>query len=805
MNIDNRTLASLEFDLILKRLKVLSMAEETPAKIDRAPFLNDISRINSEHQFVQDFLKLLQLEGDFAFSFPSIAPILYRLKPENPILLPEELHALARFMTTAKKFRAYLLEERDLFNKVQPSFFDVLYSAISYDGEQVLSTFDSGGQLLENHPDVVAMNGEKAALNNELKEKSQKLFVEYKEFMQEDRAVIRNGRLLLPVKSNFKGRVKGIIHELSASGNTLFVESVEMIDLNNKRVELDNRLRQIVQKWQKIFSKAFREVLDELNFVHRRLLRLDLYCAKARYARLYNCTRPTMGETFRIYGGVHPALGAKAIPSDFCLESHHRSVVVSGPNAGGKTVLLKTLSLAVLMNQFGMFIHASENSQLPIFERVVSAIGDNQSIEEGASTFSGYMRRVQYILTVANKTTLVLLDELGSGTDPSEGSVLGVAILEAIEQLEAMALVTTHHKDIRNYVQTTSNGINLSMLFDEKLSVPTYQIKLGRPGESRAIEIASANGLPSSLIATAKRLLHENRSESLNLMEQLSRKEGELQEMSKEITLKKESLRERVRELDLKDLQLKQKELELKKEKQREISHFIQESRKELGKLMNELTSLKKQYETQITLANAGDGNIQSLPLANPNEQVEDFFQAVKSGAKERENKIQAIQNEVITQKGYTFAVGMKVLVGNYRRPGEIIAAAKKNKWVVLMESVKITIDESELVPDTLAGEKQKDDASVHIEVVRDITIEKPVLNLDLRGLTLDEAKERLYRQIELALSHHMSQFNVIHGLGTGVLQQGIRKELSKISSVREFHFARPEQGGFGKTEVVLG
>lgn len=800
MDIDSRTQRSLEFELIQNSLKSLCLAQETPDLLASQPFYTDEKKLTRIHQQVDELLRLYLAEGDPHYRFPEIFPILERLRPENSILQPIELYSLATFFVQSGQLRSYLTQERELFSTGEVLFLHQLFQQPEFDGAQVLKTFDSEGNLLENHPDVLQMSRERRSLNVEIKEMSSRFFSNNKEFMQEDRPVIRGGRLLLPLKSNFRGRVKGIIHEVSASGNTLFIETVDFIDVNNKMVELDNRLKQIQLKWMKSFSNQFRENLENLKEIHERLLKWDILSAKARYARLYHCTRPTFSPNFNLNRSIHPALKEKAIPVDFRFDETNKIVVISGPNAGGKTVLLKTVALAVMMNQFGMFIHGGENSTLPLFSRLICTIGDNQSIQEGVSTFSGYMRRVKEILTVATPTTLILLDELGSGTDPAEGSVLGVAILEAIEKKRATALITTHHKDIRNYAQTTSSAINAAVQFDEKKNSPTYQIKVGTPGASRAIDIAASSGLPSSLIESARRLLQKNRSESLILMDKLTQKERELDEKTIEITEKQARVRERIREVDLKDLKLKQKELELKKEKQREINQFLQTSRKELDKLIEELAILKKKYENSTS---------EKHPITQettPSETVKTFFEKINSKVNADKEQIDKIQEEVAQRTGYQFYPGMKVLVGEFKRKGEILRKDNKKGWIISTESIKISISESDLIPDTQGeAEKKSGQRKPSFEFIRESSGSKPELVMDLRGCTLQEAKEQLYKQIELALVHQLEQFSIIHGLGNGVLQQGIRKELREISSVTDFYYARPEFGGNGRTEVRLG
>lgn len=787
MNIDDKTIESLEFDLVKKRLQSLCSGHESRQIVENQPFIDDANELKEQHHHLGELLQVYQSDGEISSQLPSIGFLFKYLEPENAVASADELYLFALFFSEAKKLINHLAQPRDLFPNSQPSYFSLLPEIIPNDSREILSTFDSEGNLLESHPDVKALIKQKRSLNQDINFLSSSFIKKDQEFWQDNRPVLRDGRLLMPLKANYKGRIKGVIHEVSSSGNTLFIEPYEMLELNNRMVELDNKKAQIRLKWIKHFSRRIHADLSRLDYFYQTVLTIDVLSAKARYARLYDCTQPKFDSGFNLHSAVHPGLGKSAVPIDIIFDNQIRMVVISGPNAGGKTVSLKTAALAVLMNQFGLFIHSGEGSSLPLFGEVFAAIGDNQSIEEGVSTFSGYMKRVSKILLTAHQNSLVLLDELGSGTDPAEGSVLGVAILDEISRSGATVMVTTHHKDIRNYAQATDFAVNASVQFDEKRHLPTYQLKTGFPGESRALDIAAASGIPANLISHAGKLFEKNRSDSMRLMENLSRKEQELAVREEEIIADENRVIEKSRKADLKELKLKQQELEIRKDRQLEVSRFVRQTRSELENLVSDLQCIKKKNQ---------DDSFSSVPTGR----VKDFIKTMEASAAKEASKIDDIENQVVRGTGYVFSVGMKVLVGKYRRKGEIVQKEKKNSWLIATDSLKIAVKESDLVPDESVEKRE----GIDIQVYRADPNLKAQLQVDMRGMTLIEAKQALYTQIELAIMGNLSSFSLIHGLGTGVLQQGIRAELAKMDMIKDFHYARPENGGHGKTEVVL-
>lgn len=819
MIIDKKSFEILEFEKILKTCMECCYGQESALLLQNQPFLSTFDEWQERLSKVKQFYRIYDTVQAPSFFFPSIEPIFSLLKPVDALADSFLLYQAARFFQFFMEWKNFLekiVEENFPNEKEEFPFLEEFPQSVPFLYEEVLKTFDSEGFMIADHEDMKQLRREKQQVNEAIHDFSSSLLSEQKEIWQEDQLVFRNGRLLFPLKSNYKGRVKGFIHEVSASSNTLFIEPFEMLDLNNKLVELETREKQIQLKWMRIFSSNFHDHIEVLYHCYQVALTMDSFSARALYAKKYRCHFAKWGEKIELPQAVHPLLGEKAVPVEIDFDKTVDIAVISGSNAGGKTVLLKTIALAAMMNQFGMSVHAGEGAMLPLFTHLICVIGDNQSIDEGVSTFSAYMKQVAHIFEVADSKSLIFLDELGSGTDPMEGSSLGVAILEKLEKIGCKTFVTTHHQDIRNYAHNSSKAVNVAVLFDEVSQQPSYQIKMGFFGESRAIEIASRSGLPPSLINTARRLLKEGKGDALHLMEKLAQKEIHLKRQSEELSLKDQKLQEQYRLQELKSLSLKQKELNLKRDKQAEISLFVKAIKKQLESLTDDLNRLKKEVSKMIELPQPLDANhkeedqalkkrtLEKLQAAN--QQITDFWDHIKKEGQKKSRYLDELKSEVIHARAFTFKVGMKVLVAPHDREGEIIRAGKKGNWIVQIGNIKMSLDESQLTPcdsSKSASKKEKSHSNL-IEFSVDFTHQKAQWVLDLRGFTLEEAKKALQEQIERALLNQLKQFSIIHGLGEGVLQKGMHEELKKYRCVKEFGFASPECGGFGRTEVLL-
>jgi DNA mismatch repair protein MutS2 len=632
----------------------------------------------------------------------------------------------------------------------------------------------------------------------------------------------RDGRVVLAVKANFRGRVRGIVHEVSATGQTIFVEPEEAVERNNDILIENRRLDAEIRRVLREMTGRIAEHREALKEFHRGIIALECIRAKARYCRdirgSFARGGPDTGEadsgSLILKQARHPLIGGAAVPINFEMDGRTRAVIITGPNTGGKTVALKTAGLFALMNQSGLALPAEEGTALPVFDGVYADIGDEQSISQSLSTFSAHMTNIAGIAGAATEKSLVLLDELGSGTDPEEGSAIAMAILDYLLEKKVRLLATTHHGILKNYGYTREGVENASVEFDSRTLSPTYRILMGIPGESRAVEIAARNGLPEALVEAARVYLDEERSDVSALIRGLKEKHRELEAAAEKGRAEEIKLREERRRSDLRELRLRQKEAEIKSGAAGNLRFLLAESRKKLENLVRELR----------------EGELDREKTAGVKEFLNDLARTVEAEDRALEEETRLLAGErrrieesygegpgpdhavrpgggVFPAKGPALAPGVEVLAGEQRRRGRVIRPERKGAagsggekiWLVEIGSLKMSFSEEDLIPVSPSKETSKPRISADY-------VEAPaaLFEISLRGQRLSEALDLLRRQIDAAVLSGLREFSVIHGKGDGILQRGVHEYLKNDPAVADYYFSRPELGGFGRTEVVL-
>ncbi|MDR2028882.1 MAG: Smr/MutS family protein [Treponema sp.] len=495
-----------------------------------------------------------------------------------------------------------------------------------------------------------------------------------------------------------------------------------------------------------------------------------------------------------------------------------RTVIITGPNTGGKTVALKTLGLLALMNQAGLALPAEEGTCLPVFDGVYADIGDEQSLSQSLSTFSAHMTNIAAITAAVTENSLVLLDELGSGTDPEEGSAIAMAILDYLIEKGARLIATTHHGILKNYGYSRQGVENASVEFDGRTLSPTYRIIMGVPGESRAVDIAGRNGLPPPIVAGARGYLAEERADVSALISGLKEKHRELDAAAEARKAESSRLREERRQVDLKELRLRQKELDLKTGGLGSFRLLLAESRKTLENLVRELkegdlsrdkTLKVKEFLRDLSETAIAEDTLleeESRRLLEERRRLEGIYGEEAPEARSRRKaglSRGAAGPEGRRGEELPLEPGREVLVSagspeGSRRRGIILRAARKDSWVVEIGSLKMTFSAKDLIP--LPPVEKK--ASV---APPDLAFQTQArFELSLLGMRLPDALDALERQLDAAALAGLREFSVVHGKGDGILQKGVHDFLKKQPLVADYYFSRPELGGFGRTEVLL-
>ncbi|MDR0374689.1 MAG: endonuclease MutS2 [Treponema sp.] len=801
---NEKTEGILEFDAIRSRVACCSFSEEAKRRILAEKPLVDPDDIRRLKGFVSETVERMKSgDEEKQESLPDIGFLLPKLAVEGASLEPDEAFAIGLFVERGWTLKHWLVPPSSKDTPLR-SLAETIPDCTSL-AREVFRIFNKDGSL-KDLPEFQEINRRIRRLAAELEAAVSRYAgnEESRRMLQSTVPSQRDGRAVLAVKANFRGRIRGIVHEVSATGQTLFIEPEDVVEKNNDILIEKRRLDAEVLRVLRELTTKIAEGREILADFHEKIIGIEIIRAKARYSKdiqgvfakeSENGARDSRIMTLK--QARHPLLGRSAVPVDFSMNEGKGAVVITGPNTGGKTVSLKTVGLFALMNQSGLAVSAAEGTSLPVFDDVFADIGDEQSISQSLSTFSAHMINIAAITASASSQSLVLLDELGSGTDPEEGSAIAMAILDFLIEKRVSLIVTTHHGVLKNYGYTREYVENASVEFDSRTLSPTYRIVMGIPGESRAVDIASRNGLQAEIIAKAHSYLNEERADVSSLIAGLKRKHRELDAAAEERRQEEKRLREERRAADLKELRLRQKEVEIKSGEVGKLRKLLDESRKTLENLVREVK--EREITRERTLKVKDFLNDLEKSVANEANSLDEEERTLRDQRKEHDNTAQTLAD---SQPPPPLVEGAEALVASYGQRGTIIRQ-EKNGWLVEIGSLRMTFPAEELTPVRSAQsvQKQLKPALVVADLSRGSSA---VMELNLLGMRLEEALEVLQRQIDDAVLSGLKEFAVIHGKGGGVLQKGVHDFLKKDQRIADFHFSRPELGGFGRTEVAL-
>lgn len=601
--------------------------------------------------------------------------------------------------------------------------------------------------------------------------------------LQEQLITIRNDRYVIPVKQEYRGHYGGIVHDQSGSGATLFIEPEAIVAMNNKLRETKLREEQEIERILSRLTEQVGLIADVLEYDTGAVETLDFMFAKARLAREMKASLPRMNDRgfLKLRKARHPLIPAdQVVPIDVELGNSYTSILVTGPNTGGKTVTLKTIGLLNLMAMSGLFIPAEDGSQMCVFDAIYADIGDEQSIEQSLSTFSSHLTNIIRILEQMTPKSLVLLDEVGAGTDPAEGSALAIAILEHIHRLGCRMLATTHYSELKAYAYERKGVINASMEFDVQTLRPTYRLLVGVPGRSNAFAIAERLGLSKSIIDHARGEVTEEdmRVETMiaSLEDNRLRAEAERETASK-LRMELETMRQKLtRELEKQETEREKRQAQAE-EKARAI---VDKARREAQEIIAELRQL------------AMEGvQVKEHMLTEARKRLDEAAPESKLAAKpKREAKpVRRIE------------AGDDVRVYSLNQKGSVVELAGEEAVVQLgIMKMKVPLDDLELLSSSKSAAKPVQ-SGANVKRTRGETVRS---ELDLRGANLEEALMEVDRFLDEALLGNLGQVYIIHGKGTGILRSGIQEFLRKHKHVKSFRLGSFGEGGTGVTVAEL-
>ena len=607
----------------------------------------------------------------------------------------------------------------------------------------------------------------------------QELLKQKAQMLTEGIIASRNGRQVLPVKNTYRNKIAGIVHDISASGNTVYIEPREVVKLSEEIASLraDERyeMMRILQELSERVRPHAAEIANDAWIIGH----LDLIRAKVRFIQETGAVVPQVseGQEIQLLHVRHP-LVQNAVANDVHFGKDLTAIVITGPNTGGKTIMLKTLGLTQLMAQSGLPILADKGSRVGIFEEVFADIGDEQSIEQSLSTFSSHMTNIVDILGKVNQHSLLLLDELGAGTDPQEGAALAMSILEDLRLRQVKTMATTHYPELKAYGIETAYVQNASMEFDTASLRPTYRFMQGVPGRSNAFEIAKRLGLSDVIVGDASKQINQDNDVN-RIIEQLE-----------EQTLESRKRLENIRQVEQENLKmnraLKKLYNELNREKETELNKAREQAAEIVGLALAESDDILK--------------NLHSKSQLKPHEIIEAKAKLKKLAPE----KVDLSKNKVLqkAKKKRAPKVGDDIIVLSYGQRGTLTNQLKDGRWEAQVGLIKMTLEEREF--DLVQAQQETPVKKKQVNVVKRAGGKGPQARLDLRGKRYEEAMETLDAFIDQALLNNMAQVDIIHGIGTGVIREGVTKYLQRNKQVKSFGYAPQNAGGSGATIVTF-
>lgn len=782
---EKRVLKTLEYDKILAMLKERASCCISRELVDTMEPSGDFDTVERELKLTAEAETLFYKTGRSPVDdFPDMRHCLERMHAAL-FLSTGELPGIASCLKAARIAKDILAkevgEESYLYNLA-----GLLITHRSAE-EEINRCIINEDEIFDGaSPTLARIRRAMRLANEKVREKLNSIIrsTAYQKYLQEPIITIRNGRFVIPVKQEYRQQVPGLIHDQSSSGATLFIEPSAVVELGNEYKKLlaeeADEIERILTELTAMLAPYADEIREDLNIMGQ----IDLVFAKAKLSRELNAVMPRLNRNnyVRIVRGRHPLISAdRVVPIDIWIGRDYRSLIITGPNTGGKTVTLKIVGLFALMVQSGIFVPANEGSEFPVFEHIYADIGDEQSIEQSLSTFSSHMKNIVGILDNADENSLVLLDELGAGTDPIEGAALAMSILEELNERHCICVSTTHYSEIKAFAMTHEGMENASMEFDIDRLCPTYRLYIGIPGKSNAFEISSRLGLPNSIIDKAKGFLkgEDVRFEDIISSAQSQHRIAEEErKMAEEARAELEKLRadaERERrklDEDRNRLQAKAKE---------DAKRIVADTKREMEKLIVEIRSIKDIDRS------AADRVIQA---------ARDTLRATETAVNEKE----AIKKEDNTKPPKTVRAGDTVNIVTLDQKATVLSAPDSKGEVMVQAGVmklNVKLKDIRLIEEKKAAAPTS--GKVGLGAGRQVGLE-----LDVRGMLVDEANIIVDRYLDDAYNAGLSEVNIIHGKGTGALRAGVQAFLKRHPLVKGYRMGSYGEGDAGVTVVTL-
>lgn len=777
---NTRILEQLEFDKVKQLFESYLQTEQGQEELHKLEPMTEADRILRSFDEMSDMEQIFIEHHSFGMgSLRDVSESMRRLELEADVNISEIID-IKKVLQVSAEVKHFYNDLENVELTALNTLFDKLELLPSLQGS--LQAINDGG-FIENFASAELGRIRRQINHSESRVRQilQDILKKQADHLTETLLASRNGRAVLPVKNTYRNRISGVVHDISASGSTVYIEPRAVVQLNEEITQLRADERHEMARILRELSNMLRPHTQIIRNNAWVLGHLDFVRAKFLFMQERRAVVPQLSsdKTVQLLQARHPLL-LNPVANDLHFMQELTIIVITGPNTGGKTVMLKTLGLAQLMAQSGLPILADKGSKVAIFKEIFADIGDEQSIEQSLSTFSSHMTNIVSILDQANKDSLVLVDELGAGTDPQEGASLAMAILEHLRLLEVKTMATTHYPELKAYGIETDFVENASMEFDTDTFSPTYHFMQGVPGRSNAFEIARRLGLAEIIVNEAERLTDSDTDVNriIERLEAQTRESRKRLDHIKEVEQENLKFNRAVKKLYNEFSHAKDKELEKASVKAQEI----------VDKAMAESEAILK--------------NLHEKARLKPHEVIE-----AKSQLKKLAPEVDLSKNKVLKKAKKLRAprVGDDIIVTAYGQRGTLTNKVKDGKWEAQIGLIKMTLKEDEFTLVKVQEEAQKPKKKQVNVVKKSQKSTGPRARLDLRGKRYEEAMQELDEFIDQALLNNMAQVDIIHGIGTGVIREGVTKYLRRNKHVKSFGYAPQNAGGSGCTIANLG
>ena len=795
---NQKVLKTLEYNKIITQLT--SYAASTPGKL----LCQNLLPMSDYHEIVQaqtetsDALTRVRMKGSLSLSgVRDVRDSLKRLEIGSALGIPELL-SISSLLTVAARAKAYgQHEESEEFpDDSLDSMFRSLEPVTSVNNE-IKRCILSEDEISDNaSPGLHKVRRSMHGINDRIHTQLNSILNSYRSYLQDAVITMRDGRYCLPVKAEYKSQVNGMVHDQSSTGSTLFIEPMAVIQLNNELRTLEIQEQKEIEAVLADLSGQLMPYTEELAIDLQILSHLDFIFAKAALSRHFKCSEPKFNTEGRIHikDGRHPLLDPqKVVPITVWLGTDFDLLMVTGPNTGGKTVSLKTVGLFTLMGQAGLHIPAFEGSELAVFEEVFADIGDEQSIEQSLSTFSAHMTNIVHILNQADSHSLCLFDELCSGTDPTEGAALAIAILNFLHNMKCRTMATTHYSELKIYALSTPGVENACCEFDVATLRPTYRLLIGIPGKSNAFAISKKLGLPDYIIDDAKTHLESEDETFEDVISRLEENRVTIEKERAEIESYKAEIARLKSGLEKKEERFDERKDKMIRKANEEAQQILREAKETADRTIKNINKL------------AASSGIDTKALEAERTKLRDSLKKVEGGLSLKQETKKP--HKAINPKTLKLGDGVRVLSMNLNGTVSSLPDAQGNVFVQMgILRSKVNISDLELLQEnSVSGpgleSRKKGSGSSNIKMSKSFGI-SPEINV--LGMTVDEAVAQLDKYLDDAYIAHLPQVRIVHGKGTGALRAGIHKHLKRLKYIKEFHLGGFGEGDAGVTIVVF-